>query len=124
MNNIFFFQTKQIPVRNKSSHDASLPENSTIFDQFKQQNISYSYFLVNQNYYLFFYAQQPIQLDFIYQSIDLIQEVDSKQRKLRSLRGFFLYALEIMQMGENYEILKTNLQPFFLEKSTQHHSTK
>ena len=116
MNNIFFFQTKQIPLPNKSSHDASLPENSTIFDQFKQQNIFYSYFLVNQNYYIFFYAQQPIQLDFIYQSIDVIQELDSKQRKLRSLRGFFLYALEIIQNADNYESLKTNLQPFFWKK--------
>jgi hypothetical protein len=46
----------------------------------------------------------------------VIQELDSKQRKIRSFRGFFLYGLEIMQMGENYEILKTNLQPFFWRK--------
>jgi len=46
----------------------------------------------------------------------VIQELDSKQLKIRSFRGFFLYALEIMQMGENYEILKTNLQPFFWRK--------
>ena len=50
------------------------------------------------------------------EKIDVIQELDSKQRKIRSFRGFFLYGLEIMQMGENYEILKTNLQPFFWRK--------
>jgi len=44
------------------------------------------------------------------------KELDSKQRKIRSFRGFFLYALEIMEMRENYEILKTNLQPFFWRK--------
>lgn len=42
--------------------------------------------------------------------------MDSKQRKIRSLRGFFLYALEIMENGEEYEILNTNLQPFFWRK--------
>jgi len=57
MDNIFFFQTQTIS------------EDSNLFHQLKKQNISYSYFLVNQNYYLFFYAQEPIQLDFIYQSI-------------------------------------------------------
>jgi hypothetical protein len=60
--------------------------------------------------------QKSIDINFLYQSIDVIQELDSKQRKVRSFRGFFLYALEIMQMGENYEILKTNLQPFFWRK--------
>jgi hypothetical protein len=62
------------------------------------------------------YAQKSIDINFLYQSIDVIQELDSKQRKIRSFRGFFLYALEIMEMGENYEILKTNLQPFFWRK--------
>ena len=42
--------------------------------------------------------------------------MDSKQRKIRSLRGFFLYALEIMKKREDYEILSTNLQPFFWRK--------
>jgi len=35
---------------------------------------------------------------------------------IRSFRGFFLYALEIMQTGKDYEILTTNLQPFFWRK--------
>jgi hypothetical protein len=46
----------------------------------------------------------------------VIQELDSKQRKIRSPRGFFLYALEIMENGEDYEILNTNLQSFFWGK--------
>jgi hypothetical protein len=71
---------------------------------------------VDQNYYLFLYAQKPIQIDFLYQEIDVIQELDSKKRKIRSLRGFFLYALEIIQNAENYEISQTNLQPFFWRK--------
>ena len=49
-------------------------------------------------------------------TIHVVQELDSKQRKIRSLRGFFLYALEIMETGKDYEILNTNLQPFFWRK--------
>jgi len=104
MNNIFFFQTQPIP------------DSSSIFDQFNQQNIFFSYFQVDQNYYLFLYAQQSIDINLLYQSVEVIQELDSKQRKIRSLRGFFLYVLEIMENGENYEILQTNLQPFFWKK--------
>ena len=104
MEKIFFFQTHQIP------------DSSSSFDQFKQQKIFFSYFQVDQNYYLFLYAQQSIDINLLYQSVQVIQELDSKQRKIRSLRGFFLYALEIMENGENYEILQTNLQPFFWKK--------
>ena len=104
MKTAFFFQTQQIP------------DSSSIFDQFKQQKIFFSYFQVDQNYYLLLYAQQSIDINLLYQSVEVIQELDSKQRKIRSLRGFFLYALEIMENGENYEILQTNLQPFFWKK--------
>ena len=77
MKNAFFFQTQP----------------SSIFDQFKQQKIFFSYFQLDQNYYLFLYAQESIDINFLYQSVDVIKELDSKQRKIRSLRGFFLYAL-------------------------------
>ena len=66
--------------------------------------------------FLFFYSQKSIDINFIYQSVDLIQELDSKKRKIRSFRGFFLYALEIMAAGNEVEVLKTNLQPFFWRK--------
>ena len=78
--------------------------------------------VINQNttcyawYYLFVYAQQSIDRNLLYQSVDVIQELDSKQRKIRPLRGFFLYALEISENGKDYEILETNLQPFFWRK--------
>jgi hypothetical protein len=104
MNNIFFFQTQQIL------------DSSSIFDQLKQQNIFFSYFQVDQKYYLFFYSQKSIDIHFLYQSVGVIQELDSKQRKIRSFRGFFLYALEILENGKDYEILETNLQPFFWRK--------
>jgi hypothetical protein len=104
MNKAFFFQTQQIP------------DDRILLNQFQNQKIFFSYFKVDQNYYLFLYAQKSIQLDTIYESVEVIEELDSKQRKIRSLRGFFLYALEIMEKGEDYEILFTNLQPFFWRK--------
>ena len=65
MKNIFFFQTQP-----------------SIFDQLKQQNIFFSYFQVDQKYYLFFYSQKSIDIHFLYQFVDVIQELDSKQRKI------------------------------------------
>jgi len=104
MQNIFFFQPKQIP------------DSSSIFNQFKEQKIFFSYFQVDPNYYLFVYSQNSIDIHFLYQSVEIIEELDSKQRKIRSLRGFFLYALEIIENAQDYEILSTNLQPFFWKK--------
>jgi hypothetical protein len=42
-----------------------------------------------------------------------MEELDYKQSKIRSLRGFFLYILEIMGDGKDFQILTTNLQPSF-----------
>ena len=112
---VFFFQTQQIP------------DLSSIFDQLKQQKIFFSYFQVDQNYYLFVYTQQSIDINLLYPSVEVIEELDSKQRKIRSLRGFFLYALEILENGKDYEILETNLQPFFWDlrsNSKKYYSTK
>lgn len=93
-----------------------IPDSTFIFDELKKQELFY-YFQINQNYYLFFWGEKSIDIDFLYQSVDLIQELDLKKRKLRSsLKGFFLYALEIMETGKDFEILSTNLKPFFWRK--------
>jgi len=91
-------------------------KNFSIFNQLKEQKIFYSYFQVDQNYYFFVFSQKSIDINFFSQLVDIIEELDFKQRERLSLRGFFLYTLEISQNGENYEILKTNLQPFFWRK--------
>lgn len=77
---------------------------------------TFSYFQIDQKYYLFFYGKKRIDLDFLYQAINVIQELDTNKRKLRSLRGFFLYALEMMRTGEKVKDLATNVQPFFWKK--------
>ena len=90
-----------------------IPDDTILYDQFQQQNIFYSYFQVEQKYYLFFYSQKSIDIDLIEQFIDILEELDTKQRKIRSLRGFFLYALEIMNNEKDLQIFKTNLKPSF-----------
>ena len=69
-----------------------------------------------KNITCFFYQQKFIDIDRIEPFIHILYELDTKQRKIRSLRGFFLYALEIIENGKDYEILKTNLQPSFWRK--------
>ena len=48
--------------------------------------------------------------------IDILEELDTKQRKIRSVRGFFIYALEIMEAKKDLEILTTNLKASFWRK--------
>jgi hypothetical protein len=93
------------------------------FFQFFLNGKSFSQFLgafffqtqeIPENAILF--DQKPIDINFIDQSIDVIQELDAKKQKIRSIRGFFLSALEIMENGKEYEIFFPNLQPFFWRK--------
>jgi hypothetical protein len=53
MRNAFFFQTQQIP------------NDIILFNELKKQNIFFSYFQVDQNYYLFVYAQQSIDINLL-----------------------------------------------------------
>lgn len=77
---------------------------------------------MDQNYYLFFYTQKSIDIDFLYQAVDVIQELDSKKRKIRSLRGFLLYVLEIMENGK--DVIRQNkkgaLQEFLFGLQLNH----
>jgi hypothetical protein len=102
--NAFFFEIEEIP------------ENSPIFEELQKEELFFSYFQVDQKYYLFFYGQKPIDINLIKLHLQIIEELDRKQRKIRSLRGFFFYALEIMKNGKDFEILRTNLQVSFWRK--------
>ena len=99
MKNAFLFETNKIE------------KDSDLFNQFKNQNIFYYYFQITKTYYLFLFAKKVICLDFTVNSLELevIRKIESKDRQIRSLRGFILYILEL---GPKKEIA-TNLQPFF-----------
>jgi len=90
-----------------------IPEDSKIFEELEKQELFFSYFRIKKKYYLFFYQQRFINIDQIEPFIQILEELDTKQRKIRSLRGFFLYVLEIIGNERNFKILKTNLKPSF-----------
>ena len=46
-------------------------------------------------------------------SLVVIEELDTKKRKIRSIRGFLRYALEIIQDEKLITVLETNFQPLF-----------
>ena len=75
--NAFFFEIEEIP------------ENSPIFEELQKEELFFSYFQVDQKYYLFFYGQKSIDINLIELHLQIIEELDRKQRKIRSLRGFF-----------------------------------
>lgn len=99
MNHAFLFETEEI--------------NEKVFEKFESEEISYSYFSALQKYYLFGFQKEPLNLNDLYQWIQVREHLDSKKRRIRSIRGFILYVLEIMEKDKNYKILKTNLKPFF-----------
>lgn len=101
MGNVYFFQIKEIA------------KDSLLLDEVKKQGIFFSYFQVDKEYYLILYNKKLIEIDSFLTNTDIIKELNSKKRKIRSLKGFLLYALEIMENGENYKILSTNLSEFF-----------
>lgn len=95
-----------------------LPDGSKIKSFEMTLPLFFSYFQVDQKYYLFIYAEKitEIDIDFFYQKFNVLEEVDTKKRKIQSLRGFFLYALEIIETGQNFEVLETNFKPYFWRK--------
>ena len=50
--------------------------------------------------------------------LDIIHLLEKRQRKIRSLSGFFKYALDLLQK-QNCKILATNLEPLFWLKIEQ-----
>lgn len=61
------------------------------------------------------YGKNYLSNDFnrILLSLVVIQELDTTKRKIRSIRGFLLYTLEIIQDEKLITAIKTNFQPLF-----------
>lgn len=104
MDNIFFFEIEQIK------------DSSKIFKELVTRKLFFSYFQVDQSYYLLVFNEKSFDPDFLYQSLNQVKELNSKKRILRSFRGFFLYVLEIMNQGKFCKILETNLKLNFWSK--------
>ena len=83
---------------------------------FQEKKIYFSYFKVKKNmYYLFLYYENNESTFSLPDNVCIVNILDKKKRRLRSLRGFLLYALEIIG-SEEIQILATNLQPLFWQK--------
>lgn len=64
---------------------------------------------------MFFYGIKNLaqHIDFFLKPIKVIQELTTKKRKIRSLRGFLLLTLEIIDDDGEIEVLETNLESRF-----------
>jgi hypothetical protein len=84
----------------------------------KNNKFSFPIFKLIKNiiYSSFFYSQKFIDIDRIDSFIHIFEKLDTKQLKISSPRGFFLYPLETIENAKDDEILATNLQPFFWRK--------
>jgi len=93
---------------------------SFIFEEYEAQQFCYYYFEINQKYYLFLYGQTEYynSLDFFPESLTVIKQLNQRKRKIRSLRGYFLYVLEILENSPDIKVLQTNLKPLFWAQLT------
>ena len=82
------------------------------FQKLLELDIWYTYFYLDTTYYLFAFAEKNPDVNSFFESITLINLLHTRRRKIRSLRGFFLYVLEFIQNGE-CKILETSLEPLF-----------
>lgn len=95
-----------------------IAESSELFDDLEKKDYYYYYFQKNQMYFLFLYGKYGINLEaYLMMYLEIRKELNSKQRKIRSIRGFLLYALEVINYNEEFvKVLKTNFRPRFWTK--------
>ena len=87
-----------------------------LFKFFQENDIYFSYFQVKKNmYYLFLYYDNNESALSLPDNVCIVNILNKKKRRFRSLRGFLLYELEIIG-SEEIQILATNLQPLFWQK--------
>ena len=86
-----------------------------LFEIFKKEGFYFYYFQLNEFYYLFIYGESHLSNSFnnILSSLVVIEELDTKKRKIRSVRGLLLYALEIIKDENLIIVLETNFHPLF-----------
>lgn len=100
-----------------------IDENSSLFQEFKKRKFFFQYFQLETDYFLLIYGKKDeesnIDTEFFLESIEVIQELNTRKRRLRSIRGFLLYAIELMN-SYNYpvNIIATNFQPLFWQRIT------
>lgn len=92
-----------------------IKESLNVFEVLKKKEFYFYYFQKNKLYYIFLYGQYGLATSFekLLPSLVIIKELNTKKRRIRSLRGFILHALEIIQDEKGVTVLKTNFRPRF-----------
>jgi|JI91814BRNA_FD_contig_101_412366_length_1498_multi_3_in_0_out_0_2 hypothetical protein len=97
-----------------------ISNSDTFFLKLKEYRLKYHYFQICSTYYLFLVGTSHSWdvLELCYKRLEIVEELNKKQRKLRSVRGFFLYVSEILEKGgdKNIEVLETNFPPLFWKR--------
>ena len=80
------------------AHIEPIEESLDVFEIFEEEGFYFYYFQSNKLYYLFFYRKNYLSncVNSILSSLLIIRELDTKKRKLRSIRGLLLYVLEMI----------------------------
>lgn len=97
-----------------------IPNSDNFFFKLKEYRVKYHYFQIYSTYYLFLVGTSDYfeVLELCDKRLEILEELNKKQRKLRSLRGFFLYVSEILEKGgdKNVKVLETNFPPLFWKR--------
>jgi len=100
-----------------------ISKSSNLFDGLNEKNYQYYYFQKNQTFYIFLFGQIHLTKDgnnlieYLLSFLKIRKELDTRKRKIRSIRGFLFYVLETIEYDETLvTVLQTNLSPFFWKR--------
>lgn len=95
-----------------------ISKSSNLFEGLNEKNYQYYYFQKNQAFYIFLFGKEGNNLvEYLLSFLKIRKELDTKKRKIRSIRGFLFYVLETIEYDETLvTVLKTNLSPFFWKR--------
>jgi len=100
-NHVFFYQI------------AAINESQCCLSNLLEKDIQYSYFNILNEYFIFGFSQKKdCNLNKFHTQIHVYKLLNRRKRLIRSLRGFFLYALKFIK-NKDCKILNTNLPPLF-----------
>lgn len=93
-----------------------IEKSSDVFEILNKKKLYYYYFQKTKLYYIFIYGKTETETDSFLSSLEIITELNTKKRKIRSLRGYILHVLSYIEDETSLTVLSTNLQPRFWVK--------
>lgn len=92
---------------------AAINESKCRLSNLFEKDIYYSYFNILDEYFIFGFSQKKdCDLKKFHAQVHVYKLLNRRKRLIRSLSGFFLYALEFIK-NKDCKILDTNLPPLF-----------